>query len=85
MAREVAAPHAFVEVFVDTPLDECVRRDPKGLYAKAMAGNVPNFTGVDSPYEPPEKPEVRLATLGAGADKLADRLVDDLLSRGILG
>jgi bifunctional enzyme CysN/CysC len=84
MAREIATPHAFVEVFVDTPLDECVRRDPKGLYAKALAGNIPNFTGLDSPYEPPENPEVRLVTVGTGADKLADRLVDDLLSRNIL-
>jgi bifunctional enzyme CysN/CysC len=49
MAREIAAPHPFIEVFVDTPLEECIRRDPKGLYAKAQAGGIPNFTGIDSP------------------------------------
>ena len=46
----------FIEVFVDTPIDECVRRDPKGLYAKAKAGKIKNFTGIDAPYEPPESP-----------------------------
>ncbi|MGB2710104.1 MAG: adenylyl-sulfate kinase [Conexibacter sp.] len=50
----------FVEVFVNTPLDECVRRDPKGLYARAQAGQLPGFTGVDDPYEPPLTPDVEL-------------------------
>ena len=52
----------FVEVFVDTPLEECRRRDPKGLYAKADAGEIPGFTGLDSPYEAPEAPDLRIAT-----------------------
>ena len=63
MAREIAAPGEFIEIFVDTPLEECIRRDPKGLYARAQAGEIKNFTGIDSPYEPPEDPEIRLATL----------------------
>ena len=50
----------FVEVFVDTPLEECERRDPKGLYVKARAGELPHFTGIDDPYEPPPAPELRL-------------------------
>ena len=50
----------FLEVFVDTPLEECIRRDVKGLYAKALRGEIPNFTGIDSPYERPDNPELRL-------------------------
>lgn len=60
MARELFADGEFVEVFVDTSLEECERRDPKGLYAKARRGELKNFTGIDSAYEPPEHPEVRL-------------------------
>ena len=80
MAREIAGPHEFIEVFVDTPLDECIRRDPKGLYAKAQAGEIPNFTGIDSPYEAPEDPEVTLATIGHDADALAEALIETLRS-----
>jgi bifunctional enzyme CysN/CysC len=60
MARDLFAPGEFVEVFVDTSLQECERRDVKGLYAKARRGELRNFTGIDSPYEPPETPEVHL-------------------------
>jgi bifunctional enzyme CysN/CysC len=63
-ARSLFREGEFVEVFIDTPLEECERRDPKGLYAKARAGNLVNFTGIDSPYEVPEYPDVRLATVG---------------------
>ena len=65
----------FVEVFVDTPFDECARRDPKGLYAKALRGEIKNFTGVDSPYEAPENAEIHLETLGplAGRNGRGDR------------
>jgi len=55
----------FVEVHVSTPLEECIRRDPKGLYAKALAGEIPDFTGVSAPYEAPLEPELRLDTTGA--------------------
>ncbi len=85
MAREIVAPHPFIEVFIDTPLEECIRRDPKGLYAKAMAGRIPNFTGVDSPYEAPEDPELVLPTVGQTADRLANALIEALRTRGIVG
>jgi bifunctional enzyme CysN/CysC len=85
MAREIAAPAAFIEVFVDTPIAECIRRDPKGLYARAQAGAIPNFTGIDSAYEPPEDPEIRLATVDNDPDALADQLIAELRRRAILG
>ncbi|MFM2279827.1 MAG: hypothetical protein RLZZ444_2058, partial [Pseudomonadota bacterium] len=71
MARELFPEHEFIEVFVDTPLEECIKRDPKGLYKKASAGEISNFTGISSPYEPPETPEVHLRTLGHSAEELA--------------
>ena len=84
MARELAAPAAFLEIFIDTPLEECIRRDPKGLYAKAKAGQIANFTGLDSPYEPPLNPELRLTTLGTGPEILAGRILDELKARRII-
>jgi bifunctional enzyme CysN/CysC len=71
-------------VFIDTPLEECIRRDPKGLYAKARSGAIPNFTGIDSPYESPQNPEIRLMTVGREPDAIADQLIEDLRSRDIL-
>jgi bifunctional enzyme CysN/CysC len=62
MAREMFADDEFLEVFVDTPIEECEKRDVKGLYAKAARGELKNFTGIDSPYEAPEMPELRLIT-----------------------
>jgi bifunctional enzyme CysN/CysC len=64
MVRELLPDGEFVEVFVDTPIEECMKRDPKGLYAKAMRGAISNFTGVSSPYEAPEAPELRIDTVG---------------------
>jgi bifunctional enzyme CysN/CysC len=84
MAREIAAPRPFLEVFVDTPIAECIRRDPKGLYAKAQAGAIPNFTGIDSAYEPPESAEIQLATIDHDAEALADQLVEELRRRAVL-
>jgi bifunctional enzyme CysN/CysC len=72
LARGLFADGEFVEVFVDTPLEECERRDPKGLYAKARAGALPNFTGIDSPYEPPESPEVHVTTAGRSVDECVE-------------
>jgi len=74
MARELMVGGEFVEVFVDTPFEECARRDPKGLYARALKGEIKNFTGVDSPYEAPENPEVRLKTLGRTPEDMVDIL-----------
>jgi bifunctional enzyme CysN/CysC len=84
MVRELTAPAAFLEIFVDTPLDECIRRDPKGLYAKAKAGRIAHFTGLDSPYEAPENPELQLSTVEAGPDLLAERILDELKTRQII-
>lgn len=75
----------FVEVFVDTPLEICEARDPKGLYKKARAGEISNFTGIDAPYEAPERPEVHLETANLSVDAAAARVVDYLEGRGILG
>jgi bifunctional enzyme CysN/CysC len=85
MARETATPYSFLEVFVDTPIEECARRDPKGLYAKVKAGDIPNFTGIGSAYEPPQNPEVRLLTVERDPDVLADDLIAELRRRAILG
>jgi bifunctional enzyme CysN/CysC len=80
MARELFEQDEFIEVFVDTPLQEAERRDVKGLYAKARAGKIPNFTGIDSPYEAPEAPELRLQTVEDSPEALAERVVARLLS-----
>ncbi|CAM5507172.1 bifunctional enzyme CysN/CysC [Aquamicrobium terrae] len=74
MARELMAAGEFVEVFVDTPFEECARRDPKGLYARALKGEIKNFTGVDSPYERPENPEIHLQTLGRSPEEMVEIL-----------
>jgi bifunctional enzyme CysN/CysC len=84
MVRELVAEGEFIEVFVDTPLEECVRRDPKGLYARARAGKIKNFTGIDSPYELPERAEIVIATSGESAEAAAERVVADLVSRKII-
>jgi bifunctional enzyme CysN/CysC len=85
MVRRLVSDGEFVEVFVDTPIDECARRDPKGLYAKAKAGTIKNFTGFDAPYEAPENPEVHLQTIGQQPEQLADRIVKKLAALGIVG
>ncbi|WP_419910017.1 sulfate adenylyltransferase subunit CysN [Hoeflea sp.] len=78
MAREMFDEGEFVEIFVDTPLEVAEERDPKGLYRKARRGELPNFTGIDSPYEAPESPEFRLETEEGSSDKLAERLLMEL-------
>ena len=79
MAREMFAPGEFVEVYVDTPLEIAEQRDVKGLYAKARAGKIKNFTGIDSPYEAPEKPEIHLHADRQPPEELADRVASLLL------
>ncbi|HYM29137.1 MAG TPA: sulfate adenylyltransferase subunit CysN, partial [Steroidobacteraceae bacterium] len=76
MARELFAAGEFFEVFVDTPLAEAERRDVKGLYKKARRGELKNFTGIDSPYEAPEQPELHLHTTKLTAEQAADRVLD---------
>ena len=80
LARDMLAEGEFVEVYVDTPLAEAERRDVKGLYKKARAGTLKNFTGVDSPYEPPEHPEIRIDTTRVTPEAAAEALVDRLMS-----
>jgi bifunctional enzyme CysN/CysC len=86
LVRELVQKEEFVEVFVDTPLDVCIERDPKGLYKKARAGKIFHVTGIDSPYEPPENAEIRLRGKGNGsADALAEEVIAELARRGIFG
>ena len=84
LARESVEADEFVEIFVDTPVEECSRRDPKGLYQKAYAGQLRNFTGVDAPYEEPLNPEIRLRTLEASPEELAAQVIEDLRERGVI-
>ncbi|MGE6781564.1 sulfate adenylyltransferase subunit CysN [Ensifer adhaerens] len=74
MARELFGPGEFIEIFVDTPIEECARRDPKGLYKKALAGEISNFTGISSPYERPETPEIHLHTVDREVTTLAGEI-----------
>jgi bifunctional enzyme CysN/CysC len=81
MVRGMLAQDEFIEIFVDTPLAEAEKRDAKGLYAKARAGELKNFTGIDSPYEAPETPEIRIDTTQLSAEQAADRIVEELAKR----
>ncbi|MGA9911541.1 MAG: sulfate adenylyltransferase subunit CysN [Paraburkholderia sp.] len=82
MARALAGAGVFVEIFVDTPIDVAEQRDPKGLYKKARRGELKNFTGIDSPYEPPEQPEIRIDTTTDSPEQAAERIVAYLLGDG---
>jgi bifunctional enzyme CysN/CysC len=82
MARELFEGDEFVEVYVDTPLEVAEGRDVKGLYAKARAGKIPNFTGIDSPYEAPLSPELRLDTVAHAPEDLAEAVVRRILGQG---
>jgi bifunctional enzyme CysN/CysC len=82
MVRRMMPEGEFVEIFVDTPLAEAEKRDTKGLYAKARAGELKNFTGLDSPYEAPEAPEIRIDTTELSAEQAADAIVEALLKKG---
>jgi len=84
MARELLGEGEFLEVFVDAPLEVCEDRDPKGLYKKARAGQIKNFTGIDSEYEPPETPDLRLRTDTADPESLAEEVIQSLRARGKL-
>ena len=79
MVREMMGPGEFIEVHIDTPLAEAEARDVKGLYAKARAGTLKNFTGIDSPYEPPESPEMRIDTTALTPEQAADLIVERLI------
>lgn len=81
MARQMMDEGEFIEVFVDAPLEVCEQRDPKGLYRKARAGDIKNFTGIDSPYESPESPDIVLKTAERSVDDLADQVIAYLQSK----
>jgi bifunctional enzyme CysN/CysC len=83
MARGLVEPGEFLEVFVDTPVDVAELRDPKGLYAKARRGELKNFTGVDSPYEPPEDPEIRIDTTRSSPEDAAEAIIQALYEAGV--
>jgi len=84
MARDAMGEGEFVEIFVDTPIDDCRKRDPKGLYAKADRGEIQNFTGIDSPYEAPEAAEIHLHTVGRTPEELVEEIFAYLSSNGFV-
>jgi bifunctional enzyme CysN/CysC len=83
MIRERAGVGQFIEVFVDTPLEICMQRDPKGLYAKGRTGRAAHITGIDSPYEPPESPDIHISTSEHTAEEAADEVIHRLEQAGI--
>ncbi|WP_300540828.1 sulfate adenylyltransferase subunit CysN [Maricaulis sp.] len=85
MVRELVEDGEFIEVFVDAPIEVCIQRDPKGLYKKAQAGEIKNFTGFDSPYERPENAEIHIDTTTVSAEEAADQVIAKLREMGRLG
>ncbi len=83
-ARAILAPHAFFEIFIDAPLPECEARDPKKLYQKARAGEIPHFTGISAPYEPPAAPELRIDTTRTSPEDAARAIYDMLVANKLL-
>lgn len=84
MARELLETGEFIEIFVDTPIEVCMQRDPKGLYEKAKAGEILNFTGIDSPYEPPELADIVLKTVENTPEQSAVEVIEFLRERGFI-
>jgi len=84
MARGLMGPDEFIEIFVDTPLEVCEQRDPKGLYRKARRGELRNFTGLDSPYERPSNPDLALDSFNCSASDLSDKIIHFMQQRGLL-
>ncbi|WP_117235816.1 adenylyl-sulfate kinase [Vibrio maerlii] len=84
MVRDLLPQDEFLEVFVNTPLDVCEQRDPKGLYKKARAGEIKNFTGIDSAYEEPLKPEIDLPAGDKSVEQLVELCVEELKAKGII-
>ena len=79
MVRKMIKPSEFFEIFIDTPLPIAEKRDVKGLYAKARSGQLKNFTGIDSPYEPPEAPEIHIDTTRMNIDKAVEAIIKKIL------
>ena len=85
LVRDMLQEGEFLEVFVDTPLEECEKRDPKGLYKKARAGQIKHFTGIDAEYEQPEAAEIHLQAGNVTVDALVDLCLDSLKERNVVG
>ena len=85
MVRNLVEEGEFIEVFLDTPLDVCESRDPKGLYKKARAGDIKHFTGIDSDYQPPISPEIKIDTSANTLDQSVQELVAYLKQQQIIG
>ena len=84
IVRNLVQDHEFIEIYMDTPLEECERRDPKGLYKKARKGEIKNFTGVDSEYETPESPEIIINTVAFNVEECADQIISYLKENRII-
>ncbi len=82
--RAIVEEGEFIEVFVDTPLEVCEQRDPKGLYKKARAGEIPSFTGISAPYEAPDSPEFTLKTAETSIEKMVEDVIADLKAKAYL-
>lgn len=82
--RKLLDTSEFVEIFIDTPLAECEKRDPKGLYQKARQGDIKDFTGIDSPYEAPESAEIILSYTGQSAEESAEQIFEQLKEKGFI-
>lgn len=82
--RQLLPPGQFWEVFVDCPIEICEQRDPKGLYKKARQGEIADFTGINSPYEPPQKPELVLNSVNFTVDECVEKLIKELLNKKII-
>lgn len=84
MARRVFREGDFIEIFVDCPIEQCIERDPKGLYRKAQAGVIREFTGISSPYEPPVNPEITINTAAFSVDECVEQVMQYLKPRLVL-
>ena len=84
VVRDMLKEGEFIEVFIDTPISECEKRDPKGLYKKARAGEIKDFTGIDSPYEAPEDAEIVIKNIDVSIDDAANQVIEFLATRGYL-
>lgn len=82
--REIVGADRFVEIYVDCPIEECIKRDPKGIYQKAINGEIKNFTGISSPYEVPESPDLTIYSTQEDFESAVNRVVDLVVERGFL-
>lgn len=84
IVKDLMQENEFIEVYIDTPLEVCESRDPKGLYAKARKGDIPNFTGISSPYEAPDKAEIHIKTDKISIEESANKIINYLKAKGYL-